>query len=96
MLGLTCELCEAMRPREPRQSDRILSPDDQAQIEATAAAVKGMVENLKGLNIDRPIKTLNEVEMVGLATACISAWIVKRSQQEALAAVGGPIHNMFA
>ena len=76
-----------MRKRNPlakRVEVRPRSVDDLWLDELRADCAKAMVKYLKaGVNIQKPIGSLSQRELEGLAEACMARWIVRVSERHA-------------
>lgn len=59
------------------------SIEDELQQEATEAAVRGLVDQMKRFNPARPMRALNQKELEMMAIGAISGWTQCRARQEA-------------
>lgn len=61
------------------------TPDqDELHGMATRAAADAIGVILEANGIERPIRTISRLELDMMATACITAWVVKRAEQARL------------
>lgn len=81
------------KPKPPTEQDKF-------QQEATKAAADAVVVQLKRFietNRNRPIRTLLPVELECIAIGAISAWVLKRAEQEAAAEkLDDSVEDIFA
>lgn len=73
----------------PRKPDPItpvqMSMKDKHTAEAINAAVDEMIAWILGFGKDRPISQLKRTDLINLAFAATSAWVLKRVEQQELA-----------
>lgn len=84
-----------MKPQKPAPEIKPPSADDVFCTELREQCARSIVAYLKRLNTDRAIKSLTLPEMLGMAEACTSRWIVLVSQRIAAGTAPREYQNLL-